>query len=148
MVLQEESTFKTAEEKDLTFINQRAPWKIAVATAGVIIAAGSFFIYDGFKGNWLYIIGMIMMFANIIFPLKFKNYVRYQKNFVHVKLDKQRAKTFRPSQIKNIEVLKDKIYIWKTKKKKEVLKIDQYSEHAVNQLVDLLQGEKLGLRQS
>ncbi|MAZ26869.1 MAG: hypothetical protein CL868_07295 [Cytophagaceae bacterium] len=148
MVLQEENTFKKTGQKELTFINQRAKWKMVVGLAGIVIAALSFFIYKGFEGNLLYMLGMFMLFIPTIIPLKFKNFVRYQKDFVHIKLDTGKGKTFKPSFIREIEVFNDKIYVWKTKNKKETLKIDGYSESSINRLIAFLKGEKTGLRQS
>lgn len=145
MDLQKESTYSKPNTHRLQFINQRAPWKLAIAILGVVIIASSFFIYKGFKGNWLYALGMILLFIPQLFPLCFKNYVRYQNNFFAVKLNRDRVKRFKPSSIKYIEVFSDKIYIWKTRKKRDVLCIAPYSSKEVNMLVNLLKGEMTSL---
>ena len=130
------------EKKKITFINQRAPWKLVVGGAGILVLIIT--IIDSIRNEHssvFMLLAMLLLYVPIIYPLKFKDYVRFQKNLVSFKLGKQKTQNFRPDHIHEIELFKEKMIIWTGKKKFIKVNTMNYSNEDILILVDILEGK-------
>ena len=128
--------------KNITFINQNEPWRLAVAAVGfVLFLVGMLSLKETVFGTLIQPLGMLLLFVPHFIPFKLKNYVRYTKHMISFKLEKGGSYTYRFSQIKYVEAYEDHLIIFKSKKKSEQVIIEGYAKADINRLLDLLQPE-------
>ena len=128
--------------KNIRFINQRARWKMYFYAAGIFIMILG--LVDLLRNNhysFLMAIAMILLYIPVISPLRFKDYVRFQKHLISFKLGKQKTQIIRPDRIREIELFRDKMIIWTGKKKFSKVNTAGYSNEHIFKLVDLLEGK-------
>ncbi len=64
--------------KNITFINQNEPWRLAVAAVGfVLFLVGMLSLKETVFGTLIQPLGMLLLFAPQFIPFKLKYYVRY-----------------------------------------------------------------------
>ncbi|EAQ47903.1 MULTISPECIES: hypothetical protein [Leeuwenhoekiella] len=103
--------------KNITFINQNEPWRLAVAAVGfVLFLVGMLSLKETVFGTLIQPLGMLLLFVPHFIPFKLKNYVRYTKHMISFKLEKGGSYTYRFSQIKYVEAYEDRLIIFKSKK--------------------------------
>lgn len=89
----------------------QSPLMIGIAILGIVLMAGSFFIFEVFDGNWLFYLGYALLLVALILPLKFKDYVKAQKGIVTFKIGKNKTQIIRLKNLKSVEVFKEIMFI-------------------------------------
>ena len=111
-------------------------------TAGILVMIISLIdLIKNEHSSYLMPVAMILLYFPLLYPLKLKDYVRFQKHLISFKLGNQKTQIIRPDRIREIELFRDKMIIWTGKKKFSKINTAGYSNEHIFKLVDLLEGK-------